>query len=94
MKRKTHNSLIESLQIILPIAKGAVNQLKMLAPREGTWINDNHAGYEDEVQALVTIEQYLEYLKVKNNDIKIRIPKSKKKEWFGGDKICPFPEDL
>lgn len=94
MKKKTHNSLIESLQIILPIAKGAVNQLKMLAPREGTWIGDGHGGYEDEVQALETIEQYLKYLKTESNDIKIRIPKPKKKEWFGGDKTCPFPEDL
>ena len=93
MDKKTHNSLKESIQIILPIARGAVNQLKVLSPKDGTWITDSEGGYHQEAEALESIEQYLNYLKKEGNDIKIRRLLNKKKLWFGKDKVVPFPED-
>lgn len=94
MEKKTHNSLKESLQIIAPIARGAINQLKVLSPKEGTWISDSEGGYQKEVDALRAIEQYLNYLKKEGNDIKIRREQQEKKPWFGGEKAIPFPEDV
>ena len=93
MKEAGHTSLRESLQVILPITKGALNQLRVLAPREGTWVKSNDGGYGDEYKALAAVENYLNYLTKDNNDIKIRCTPKKEESWFGGSKTIPYPED-
>lgn len=77
----------------MPIARGAVNQLKMLSPKDGTWISDAEGGYHKEAEALEAMEQYLNYLEKEGNDIKIRRLPKKKRLWFGKEKVIPFPED-
>lgn len=87
-------TLKESLEIILPITRGAISQLKSLAPKGDAWTTDECAGYREEEYSLIAVEQYLKYLKKNNNDTKIRVSLPQKKEWFGGKKTIPFPEEL